>query len=126
MKHPNRPLRASSLCLKLLVAKQAELVGELRGRRGSDGFGEPVPDENRPGAAQESSIAERVSAIESNELDRVNAALEKLRVGTYGSCEHCGSPISAARLKAIPWAEHCRKCEAQSPQEQVAAIGRTH
>jgi DnaK suppressor protein len=117
-------LHASSLCLKLLVAKQAELLAELRSRRQDiEELREPVPEEDQAAVAQESSVTGRLSAIESGELSRVNAALEKLRCGTYGNCDRCGSLIPEARLKAIPWAEHCCGCEAQSPREQAQAVG---
>lgn len=37
-------------------------------------------------------------------------ALEKLDAGTYGLCENCGDPITAARLEAVPMARHCIAC----------------
>ncbi|MBM69664.1 MAG: dimethylmenaquinone methyltransferase [Haliea sp.] len=38
------------------------------------------------------------------------AALARLDAGTYGSCERCGEPISAARLQVLPTAAHCVNC----------------
>jgi RNA polymerase-binding transcription factor DksA len=43
-------------------------------------------------------------SLEDAELAEVEAALERIRGGTYGVCEITGLPISAARLRAIPWA----------------------
>lgn len=43
---------------------------------------------------------------ESERLGEIDAALERLRVGTYGLCERTGNPISAARLRAIPWTRY--------------------
>ena len=40
-------------------------------------------------------------------LDEIDAALERLRKGTYGICEATGKAISKARLKAKPWARYC-------------------
>ncbi|CAA0122285.1 General stress protein 16O [Halioglobus japonicus] len=40
----------------------------------------------------------------------VQAALERLKEGTYGSCEACGESISDARLEAIPEATRCVNC----------------
>jgi DnaK suppressor protein len=40
---------------------------------------------------------------EENALAEVDAALERLRRGTYGRCEASGRRIPAARLRAIPW-----------------------
>jgi RNA polymerase-binding transcription factor DksA len=41
--------------------------------------------------------------FEEAELAEVNAALQRIRDGNYGICEITGRPISAARLRAIPW-----------------------
>jgi DnaK suppressor protein len=51
-----------------------------------------------------------VRALRSN-LHDVDRALAKLAAGTYGTCERCGSPISAERLEAIPWAILCIDCK---------------
>jgi len=40
---------------------------------------------------------------ESDRLAEIEAALKRLREGTYGICEETGKPISQARLRAIPW-----------------------
>jgi RNA polymerase-binding protein DksA len=42
-------------------------------------------------------------SLEDAELAEVEAALERIRNGTYGVCEVTGQPISAERLRAIPW-----------------------
>ena len=44
------------------------------------------------------------------ELARVDAALQRLDEGTYGTCASCGNPIAAERLEAIPWAPLCIDC----------------
>ncbi|MGL5866988.1 MAG: TraR/DksA family transcriptional regulator [Dermatophilaceae bacterium] len=40
-------------------------------------------------------------------LAEVDAAVERVRAGTYGTCEVCGRPIGAARLAARPTARTC-------------------
>lgn len=40
-------------------------------------------------------------------LDDIEAALQRIANGTYGTCEICGKPIGAERLEAIPWARFC-------------------
>src|SRR5580700_8302955 len=51
--------------------------------------------------------AERLATELQESLDEVEAALERLRDGTYGVCEACGKPIGEARLEAIPMARFC-------------------
>ena len=46
------------------------------------------------------------------ELKDVEAALTRLRLGTYGTCMHCGGPIRAERLAAYPTAKRCQPCQA--------------
>jgi DnaK suppressor protein len=41
----------------------------------------------------------------------VQAALEKIKNGTYGICESCGGEISEARLEAYPTAKLCVNCQ---------------
>lgn len=40
---------------------------------------------------------------EEDRLSEIEAALSRIREGSYGVCEATGEPISPARLKAIPW-----------------------
>jgi RNA polymerase-binding transcription factor DksA len=49
---------------------------------------------------------ESVAAIESV-LNAVDHALERLRLGTYRSCQVCGAPISEDALEADPVLAHC-------------------
>ena len=43
-------------------------------------------------------------------LDDIDAALARLRAGTYGRCEQCGEHISPQRLDARPAARLCIRC----------------
>ena len=40
----------------------------------------------------------------------IDAALARLAAGTYGVCDSCSRPVSAARLKALPTTLHCISC----------------
>lgn len=44
-------------------------------------------------------------------LKRIDRALRKFEEGIYGYCESCGEPIDFARLKALPDARFCLKCQ---------------
>src|SRR5579871_5646931 len=43
-------------------------------------------------------------------LAEVEAALQRIAAGTYGSCANCGKPISIDRLRALPWTTTCLDC----------------
>lgn len=46
-------------------------------------------------------------------LERIEAALERIASGEYGSCEECGGRIPKARLEVIPDTPYCVKCASQ-------------
>ena len=48
---------------------------------------------------------------EQDVLYEIQAALNRIRAGTYGLCEVTGQPISRARLRAIPWTRFCQTVE---------------
>jgi RNA polymerase-binding protein DksA len=68
-------------------------------------------------------LAETASATLGREIDytlgdnaeqvisEIDAALERIEDGTYGTCSNCGEEIPAARLEANPWASLCIDCK---------------
>ncbi len=49
----------------------------------------------------------RMFQSESQLLEEIEAALQRIREGTYGLCEATRRPIGVTRLRARPWARHC-------------------
>lgn len=43
----------------------------------------------------------------------INAAIDKLEAGTFGSCENCGNEIGAERLEALPHTRLCTNCKSK-------------
>jgi RNA polymerase-binding protein DksA len=62
-------------------------------------------------AAEESELESLLAEVHSEEgqLVEIEAALDRLRNGTYGFCQASGRPISAERLRAVPWTRFCRE-----------------
>lgn len=60
------------------------------------------------------------------ELREIEAAQERIREGTYGTCEECGEAIPYARLQAYPAARLCiadqERYEASHPDEQHSGL----
>jgi DnaK suppressor protein len=44
-------------------------------------------------------------------LQMVEAALSRIREGTFGECVSCGKEINTKRLEAVPWTRHCIECQ---------------
>ncbi len=61
-------------------------------------------------------MSSQMSTFESNLIMEIDEALARIRKNRYGDCEKCGKPISKARLKAVPYARHCVKCQKEKPQ----------
>lgn len=47
---------------------------------------------------------------EEDTLDQIEAALERIEDGVYGSCLECEGRIPKTRLNAIPYTAYCVKC----------------
>lgn len=57
---------------------------------------------------------EMLYELSSNDRIRVRdieAALTKIKKGTYGICEHCKKPIERKRLKFMPYVRYCMVCQ---------------
>lgn len=59
----------------------------------------------------EQEVALTLMSMESIELAKIDAALQRARDGHYGLCEVCGAQIAAARISAHPEAICCVACE---------------
>lgn len=57
---------------------------------------------------------------ERERLFSLDEAIKKIDEGSYGLCEGCGSPIAKRRIKAMPNASNCIKCQ----QEKERPSGR--
>jgi DnaK suppressor protein len=44
-------------------------------------------------------------------LSDIDAALNRLENGTYGTCQHCTTPIPFERLEALPMTRLCMPCQ---------------
>ena len=98
-------------------------------------IGGAVAVEELPGAIGDNSpFADEVDEIQANErreigfatrellverVNRLSAALDRLREGQYGTCVECEEPISPARLRALPEVQTCVRC-----QDRIERMGR--
>ena len=63
------------------------------------------------------------SENESQLLQMVNGALQRMDDGIYGECLNCGKEIGHKRLEAVPWTHLCIDC--QSKAEEIDRGGRS-
>ena len=72
-------------------------------------------DEHDPEGATIAFERQQIAALISlsqQRLEQLDEALDGVRAGTYGVCEHCGDQIPLERLLARPTATHCVRCAA--------------
>jgi DnaK suppressor protein len=52
----------------------------------------------------------RLGEAERREIQRIDAALDRMEAGQWGVCASCGEEIERRRLEALPWAIRCANC----------------
>ena len=121
------------------TARDAELRAVLEGRRG-----QLVEDMNammrgvRSRSGDEREVADSSDGAEVNiedDLDlaliqmkaetlaRIDVALRNIDAGVYGNCVDCAQPIASRRLRALPFAVRCTRCEEAREREATNASG---
>jgi DnaK suppressor protein len=85
---------------------------QVAARQKKPGLGNHMADDGTEAFDQAASLA--LYRNEKSLLDQVDRALVRMDKGTYGICERCGEEIDFARLKAIPYATRCLRCQKQA------------
>ena len=52
-------------------------------------------------------------------LQMVEAALARIREGSFGECINCGEDINIRRMEAVPWTRYCIACQEKLEQGQL-------
>ena len=109
-----------------LLAQRASLMAQLRDLRGgavgraeasAEHFGQKEDSTAQDSSARALEFA--LDAHDSEELDRLDAALRRIEDGSYGLCVDCGVGIPAARLHAAPDALRCIACQEKFEKRQA-------
>jgi RNA polymerase-binding protein DksA len=95
----------------LLLVKRSELLPKHPGKFDLLAETGHLPDEDKVMLLHDEFVSMRLTTLQRETLKHIDAALERLTSGEYGICIECGDPISARRLRAIPWASRCIRCE---------------
>jgi DnaK suppressor protein len=87
----------------------------------SDTGGELSSFDQHPGdsGTETFEMEKNVSLMEQvdDELAEIEAAVQRLERGTYGTCQACGRPIGDARLEAIPATRFCVEDQAKAERQ---------
>ncbi len=105
---------------KLLQGDLDGLEGETRGKGGDTaGDQSSVPGHMAELAsdASEKELSFGRMGSQSDELKVIQEAFLRIKDGSYGTCEKCQGRIPKERLRAIPYAALCVKCQTQEERE---------
>jgi RNA polymerase-binding transcription factor DksA len=67
------------------------------------------PASSKDAARQQ--ITHDLTAAAKSVLSDIDAALNRLQIGTYGNCEHCEAAIPFEHLETLPMARLCMPCQ---------------
>ncbi len=104
-----------------LLAKQEELLIHMVAIRGDVLIDQAADPMDRAMSLNSRDAAALDVSRTRSLLDQVDAALERIRNGSYSICDSCDEAISLRRLKAVPWALYCIPC--QEAHERQHAVG---
>lgn len=74
--------------------------------------------------AYDRDLALGMLSSEQNMVFEIDQALNRMRTGTYGTCELTGKRISRERLEAIPWARFTAEAERSLERDGVIRLAR--
>ena len=97
-----------------LVAEAEELAREREG--GDTQFDEESGEGDTENIERERDLL--LSAQARHVVDEIDAALARMKKGTYGVCSYAGRKIPVERLEAIPWADVCVDCKARAERRR--------
>lgn len=95
---------------EILRNRQRELFARLHKIEGD--LDTPVnPDTQERATEREGDeVLEGIGQAGLSEIKAIEAALERISAGTFGTCVRCGEEISEERLKVVPHAALCQNC----------------
>jgi DnaK suppressor protein len=107
---------------KRLEERQQELRRQVSNRE-QDGRnqGEDIAQDiaDRAASSYNKEFLFTQSTNERQLLAMVDAALARMREGTYGECISCGTEINLKRLEAVPWTRYCIECQEKLEKGQL-------
>ena len=105
--------------VKKLQTRRDEITGQVNHLE-MDLKEEIADNQNIPGDVADHGSGElsqhlSVTLMENDriELERIERAISRIEEKSYGECEICGKIIPMMRLKAIPWATRCIRCQSR-------------
>lgn len=111
MKRDELVAKMRPILLERREALRQRLSGQLTNLNANWDRDEVGDDSDSAMGNQDDEIHSLLAQTDSQEIHRINAALESMERGEYGLCEECHQPIASARLMALPYITTCINCQ---------------
>ncbi|MGD2205784.1 MAG: TraR/DksA C4-type zinc finger protein [Anaerolineae bacterium] len=106
-------VRRPEVLRSFLESEQSRLravLAQIEAEGGANlGYGNHMADDASEAFEQAKDLALRQNTKQL--LTKIEDALARFERGTYGLCTHCRAEIDPARLKALPYATYCLRCQ---------------
>ena len=93
-----------------LEARLADLRGRMAGIEAELDSHEAKDWEDLAVEREGDEVLEGIGLSAQQESRMIQAALQRIDEGDYGTCAKCGAEIAPARLDALPFTPFCRNC----------------
>lgn len=114
------PARELDAIRKRLSEQRNETLEAMRRNRAPEVTSDTGDEADQAQAAMDRDLQFELSDTERNMLDQIEGAIRKIDKGTYGVCEQCRQPIETLRIKALPFARYCIRCQTGSERAVTA------
>lgn len=96
------------------LSREAARKAEAGREAGSDASAADIVDRAVTTYTRELNFSQ--SENEMQLLQMVNASLQRIDDGAYGTCLNCGREIGLKRLEAVPWTHLCIECQTKAEE----------
>jgi DnaK suppressor protein len=104
-----------------LERQRAAILNEVEDVLSNRPGQEPFPDVSDQASAEvDQNFSMRIREREQKLLKKIDEALDRMKMNTYGICERCDGEIPYKRLKARPVTTLCIECKTLQEQEERA------
>ena len=113
MRAPESKARNPQL-LTFLTERRQKLALQIRramAERQEESQTRDAPGSHGWGAAPEGSLDLALVKQQERLLEQVDAAIRRHKAGAYGRCVGCDGEIPLRRLRALPFAQRCARCQ---------------
>lgn len=100
-----------------LLERRAQVAHTLRDRALAEQAEQPTDEPDwvdRAAASEDLVLLDHLAEVDRARLSCIDAALERIRRGSYGCCTTCGERIEAVRLRSMPETPYCLSCAVSS------------